>query len=45
MKRFMVEINRGLAKETHQTADIRCYVTYVQDLPNGTGEWIYFKVY
>lgn len=39
MKRFMVEINRGLSKKTHKEADIRCYVTYVQDLPNGTGNF------
>lgn len=37
MKRFLHEINRGLKKETHKDADIKCFVTYVQDLPNGTG--------
>ncbi|XP_055371114.1 hexokinase type 2 [Condylostylus longicornis] len=30
------EINRGLSKKTNPSADIKCYVTYVQDLPNGT---------
>ncbi|XP_037916312.1 hexokinase type 2 isoform X1 [Hermetia illucens] len=34
-KRFLYEINRGLSKETHSKADIKCFVTYVQDLPNG----------
>lgn len=34
-RRFLVEINRGLSKETHHKADIKCFVTYVQDLPNG----------
>lgn len=31
------EIKRGLSKETHEEAIVRCYTTYVQDLPNGTG--------
>lgn len=35
MKRFLHEIQLGLKKETHPTADIKCFVTYVQDLPNG----------
>jgi len=30
------EINRGLSKKTNAQADIKCFVTYVQDLPNGT---------
>jgi len=36
MKRFLHEIQLGLKKETHPKADIKCFVTYVQDLPNGT---------
>ncbi|XP_053689669.1 hexokinase type 2-like [Sabethes cyaneus] len=35
MRRLIVEINRGLRKETHPAADVKCFVTYVQDLPNG----------
>jgi hexokinase len=38
MKRFLHEIQLGLKKETHPKADIKCFVTYVQDLPNGKGE-------
>lgn len=38
-KRFLYEINRGLSKETHSKADIKCFVTYVQDLPNGKGNF------
>lgn len=38
MKRLTNEINRGLSKETHTEAIVRCYTTYVQDLPNGTGK-------
>ncbi|KAL7026429.1 hypothetical protein ACKWTF_013910 [Chironomus riparius] len=35
MTRFLKEIQLGLKKETHAKADIKCFVTYVQDLPNG----------
>lgn len=38
MSRFLSEIERGLKKKTHPEADIKCFVTYVQDLPNGKGE-------
>ncbi|XP_063709782.1 hexokinase type 2 isoform X2 [Culicoides brevitarsis] len=36
MEKFLHEIERGLSKKTHPEADIKCFVTYVQDLPNGT---------
>ncbi|XP_015121113.1 hexokinase type 2 isoform X4 [Diachasma alloeum] len=36
MQRLTHEINRGLAKETHEEAIVKCFTTYVQDLPNGT---------
>lgn len=36
MEIFLKEINKGLKKETHDAAKIKCFVTYVQDLPNGT---------
>jgi hypothetical protein len=38
MSRFLQEIEKGLKKETHPKADVKCFVTYVQDLPNGKGE-------
>lgn len=38
MEKFLHEIQRGLSKKTHPEADIKCFVTYVQDLPNGTGK-------
>ena len=44
MKRFLHEISLGLKKETHPKADIKCFVTYVQDLPNGTGIQALIKV-
>lgn len=37
MKRIIVEVERGLQQKTHKDADIKCFVTYVQDLPNGKG--------
>ncbi|XP_023172102.2 hexokinase type 2-like [Drosophila hydei] len=30
------EIYMGLARETHASSSIKCYVTYVQDLPTGS---------
>ncbi|XP_014599221.1 PREDICTED: hexokinase type 2 isoform X2 [Polistes canadensis] len=36
MERLLKEINRGLAKSTHEEAIVKCFTTYVQDLPNGT---------
>lgn len=38
MRRILIEVNRGLSKETNKEADIRCYITYIQDLPNGSGK-------
>ncbi|CAO1438078.1 unnamed protein product [Diamesa serratosioi] len=35
MIRFEKEIKRGLKKETHHCSEVKCFVTYVQDLPNG----------
>lgn len=32
------EVNRGLSKKENKEADIKCYVTYIQDLPNGKGK-------
>lgn len=34
-KRFTSEIQKGLTLATHQQADTKCYMTYVQDLPTG----------
>lgn len=35
MKRIIYEIERGLSAKTHNDADVKCFITYVQDLPNG----------
>ncbi|XP_012287629.1 hexokinase type 2 isoform X2 [Orussus abietinus] len=36
MQKLNVEIERGLSKETHDESIVKCFSTYVQDLPNGT---------
>ncbi|CAH0552933.1 unnamed protein product [Brassicogethes aeneus] len=35
---FTDNINRGLKKSTNPTSIVKCFPTYVQDLPNGTEE-------
>lgn len=38
-KELLLEnLERGLAKETHPNAVVKCFVTYVQNLPTGEGE-------
>lgn len=32
------QLHKGLAKDTHATATTKCFPTYVQDLPQGTGK-------
>lgn len=36
MRVLLEEINKGLSKATHNDAVVKCFTTYVQDLPNGT---------
>ncbi|XP_025412911.1 LOW QUALITY PROTEIN: hexokinase type 2-like [Sipha flava] len=36
MKDMDVAIKNGLRKETYPNSIVKCYVTYVQDMPNGT---------
>lgn len=38
MDRLLKNINEGLSKESHDNAAVKCFVTYVQDLPNGKGK-------
>lgn len=38
MQKLNDEMNKGLSKETHDDAIVKCFTTYVQDLPNGTGK-------
>lgn len=39
MDRLLKNINEGLSKENHDSAAVKCYVTYVQDLPSGKGKF------
>lgn len=36
MTKFESEIRKGLKRSTHSSAEVKCFVTYVQNLPNGT---------
>ncbi|CRL03949.1 CLUMA_CG017070, isoform A [Clunio marinus] len=36
MVKFEREIKKGLKRSTHSSAETKCFVTFVQDLPNGT---------
>jgi len=38
MNRLQEDIQLGLRKDTHAASIVKCFVTYVQDLPNGTGK-------
>lgn len=40
MKRFIEDVEKGLTKKGHDNSAVKCFVTYVQDLPNGTGNLI-----
>lgn len=42
MTRLMNEIKKGLGAETHNSATVKCYQTYIQDLPSGNGNFKYF---
>lgn len=37
MEKLLEEITKGLSKSGHDDAIVKCFTTYVQDLPNGTG--------
>lgn len=36
MNRLLEDVQKGLGKDTHASSIVKCFVTYVQDLPNGT---------
>lgn len=40
MEKLTEDINKGLSKDKHDEAVVKCYTTYVQDLPNGTGNLV-----
>lgn len=38
MQKLDDEMNKGLSKEMHDQAVVKCFATYVQDLPDGSGK-------
>lgn len=38
IKRLFHELQQGLGKETNEEATVKCFPTYVRDLPNGKGK-------
>lgn len=36
MLKFDKELRKGLKKLTHEKSEVKCFVTYVQNLPDGT---------
>lgn len=36
--KLLKELQKGLGKKTHPTSVVKCFVTYVQDLPDGSGK-------
>jgi len=38
MKRLLGDVDKGLGKDSHASSIVKCFITYVQDLPNGKGE-------
>jgi hypothetical protein len=41
-KKLLNDLNKGLGKKTHPTSIVKCFITYVQDLPDGTGKFVVF---
>lgn len=41
MELLLDNINKGLKKDTHPSAIVKCFPSYVQDLPDGTGNSYY----
>ncbi|XP_044257846.1 hexokinase type 2-like isoform X3 [Tribolium madens] len=41
-KKLLNDLKKGLAKATHPTSIVKCFITYVQDLPDGseTGKFL-----
>lgn len=37
MKRLHNDLTKGLGKDTHEKSIVKCWITYIQDLPNGKG--------
>lgn len=38
-RRLIIDLKKGLNKQTHNTSIVKCFVTYIQDLPTGLGNY------
>lgn len=38
MSRLHNDLIKGLGKDSHATSIVKCWLTYIQDLPNGKGK-------
>lgn len=43
MKRLHNDLVKGLGKDTHEKSIVKCWITYIQDLPNGKGTTLSVK--
>ncbi len=41
MKKLRTDLEKGLAAETHDSATVKCYQTYIQEVPSGNGNNFY----
>lgn len=40
MTRLHSDLVKGLGKDTHANSIVKCWITYIQDLPNGKGNYL-----
>lgn len=40
MDLVLKELNSGLSKKGNANADLKCFITYIKDLPNGKGSHV-----
>lgn len=44
MNKFNSELKKGLSRKTHSSASVKCFPTYVQELPNGSEKGKYLAL-
>lgn len=44
MTLFEEALNKGLGVDTHEGASVKCYQTYIQDLPTGKGNQHFLRI-
>ncbi|XP_044756105.1 hexokinase type 2-like [Coccinella septempunctata] len=43
-RRLVIDLKKGLNRQTHNTSIVKCFVTYIQDLPTGLETGTYLAV-